>query len=146
MIKISHRGNVTGRQPNDENRESYIKEALRLGYDVEVDVWKAPGGYYLGHDKPEFRTSLNFLCSHAENFWVHCKNIEALADLTGTLLNCFFHQNDDVTLTSKGFLWVYPGKPLVPGAICVMPEYNNQKPTAEECGGVCSDLIKDYSS
>ena len=27
--------------------------------------------------------------------------------------NYFWHQEDDYTLTSEGYVWVYPGKPLI---------------------------------
>ena len=27
-------------------------------------------------------------------------------------IHCFRHQEDDVTLTSRGYMWTYPGKPL----------------------------------
>ena len=39
MYLISHRGNVNGKNPDRENSPLYIKAALTLGYDVEVDVW-----------------------------------------------------------------------------------------------------------
>ena len=38
MILISHRGNITGRIPDSENRPSYIQDTINLGYDVEIDV------------------------------------------------------------------------------------------------------------
>ena len=34
MILISHRGNLTGKNPERENHPDYIKEALDLGFDV----------------------------------------------------------------------------------------------------------------
>jgi len=51
MIKISHRGNINGRIEEAENRPDYIEDTLRLGYDVEVDVWFLDGKFYLGHDE-----------------------------------------------------------------------------------------------
>jgi hypothetical protein len=49
MKFISHRGNLSGRNPESENSPSYINMALKLGYDVEVDVWYIDGKWYLGH-------------------------------------------------------------------------------------------------
>ena len=54
MILISHRGNLNGSLQWEENRPDYINNALDLGYDVEIDVWKQPDGWYLGHDEPQF--------------------------------------------------------------------------------------------
>ena len=56
----------------------------------------------------------------------------------------FWHQEDDVTLTSRGFLWTYPGKYLTPHSICVMPERANYETI--DCAGVCTDFIKRYES
>ena len=36
----------------------------------------------------------------------------------------FWHQEDDFTLTSKNYIWTYPGKPYTPKSIIVMPEDN----------------------
>ena len=53
MILISHRGNLDGPTPKEENRIEYIENALGEGYQVEVDVWWWDG-FYLGHDEPEY--------------------------------------------------------------------------------------------
>ena len=39
MKLIAHRGNIDGPNPERENSPEYIEEALKAGYDVEVDVW-----------------------------------------------------------------------------------------------------------
>ena len=140
MILISHRGNITAAEPNKENKPDYILEALSLGYDVEIDVWRVNDKWFLGHDEPENPIRESFLLK--EGLWCHAKNLEALEALLVLGVNCFWHQKDYYTLTSKGFIWAYPGRPLIEGAICVMPE--NQ--TAENhdfstCSGICSDKI-----
>jgi len=38
MYYISHRGNLSGSQPEFENKPAYIVEALNKGFDVEIDV------------------------------------------------------------------------------------------------------------
>ena len=55
-------------------------------------------------------------------------------------IHCFFHQEDDVTLTSKGYLWTYTGKQLTENSIAVLPNDEITKKIA----GVCSDFIGDY--
>ena len=45
-------------------------------------------------------------------------------------------------MTSKGYLWAYPGKQPIKRSIAVMPEINNDD--ISECIGVCSDVIQKY--
>jgi hypothetical protein len=58
-------------------------------------------------------------------------------------IHCFWHQDDDLTLTSKNFIWTYPGKDLINGAIAVLPEIELHK-NIENAGGICSDFIENY--
>ena len=54
-------------------------------------------------------------------------------------INCFWHQSDDYTLTSKGYIWTYPNKKILPGGIMVV--FGNQNiPKTEDIGGICSDF------
>jgi hypothetical protein len=57
-------------------------------------------------------------------------------------IHCFWHQDDDVTLTSCGFMWTYPGKPLTDTSICVKPEKNFEIP--KKVLGICSDYVVNY--
>ena len=111
MILISHRGNLNGKS-NRENQPDYIHEALVQDFDVEIDVWWfGDGGYWLGHDKPQYHVDENFL--ENPRLWCHAKNIDALYKMNiNSLIHCFWHQEDDVTLTSRGYLWTYSGKQL----------------------------------
>ena len=79
-----------------------------------------------------------------EGLWCHAKNIAALEELTSLGAHVFWHQEDDVTLTSRGFLWTYPGKDLTSKSICVMPEKAKYKTI--ECAGICTDYIKRYET
>ncbi len=146
MFFISHRGNINGKDIDKENNPDYIKKALLLGYDVEIDVWIKNSMYYLGHDGPQYRIEERFL--ENKKLWCHAKNNQALARmLKNKKIHCFWHQQDDFTLTSKGYIWTYPGKKLVKGSICVLPEaVNYEKKEIQECIGVCSDYIKNYKS
>ena len=44
-----------------ENTPDYIDEAISLGYDVEIDIWKDEDGFYLGHDEPTYPINLEWL-------------------------------------------------------------------------------------
>lgn len=140
MILISHRGNLTGPVEKYENDPDYITEALEEGYNVEVDVWLHENELFLGHDIAEYKVSLDFLQN--KNFWCHCKNIDALNTLLHNNIRCFYHHTDDVTLTSDGYIWTYPGKKLTEKSICVMPEMHPRQ-NYGLAAGVCSDFIYD---
>lgn len=145
MILISHRGNINGRIEDAENRPDYIDDTIRLGYEVEVDVWVIEGTFHLGHDEPQYAVSLNWLYQRKNKLWIHCKNIEAVEwfnNLLGTY-NYFWHQEDTVTLTSKNYIWAYPGKQPIKNSIAVMPELYDDN--IDECIGICSDFIQNYN-
>lgn len=146
MIKIAHRGNLDGPNPDKENHPDYLLAALSKGYHVEVDVWSIGEIYVLGHDKPQYEVSSNFL--NNEKFWHHAKNIRALGKLLDQSdrdhIRCFFHDQDDYTLTSCGWIWVYPGKKLIrKHCVAVMPE---KAPNWDLslAGAVCSDYPNLY--
>ncbi len=142
MILISHRGNIDGKKPHLENQPEYIDEAIALGYDVEIDLWIVDGRTYLGHDEPQYEVDDDWLGKRADKLWVHCKNVESLNWIRNTILHYFWHENDTLTLTSKQYMWVYPGKQPIIGSIAVMPERENED--VSKCIGVCSDKIKNY--
>ena len=118
MIYISHRGNTKGRT-DKENHPDQILEALSQGFDVEMDVWLIDGNICLGHDFPEHEVKIDFLIN--SRFWCHAKNIVALEEMLKHGIHCFWHQEDDVVLTSNNFLWTYPCRQLTQRSIAVMP-------------------------
>lgn len=140
MLFISHRGNINGANPAKENNPQYIEEALQKNFEVEVDVRFLNNSFYLGHDNPNYKISNSFI--RQKKLWFHAKNIEALYELQKMDVNCFWHENDAVTLTSNGFIWTYPGKQLTLNSICVLPEKANIKKF--NCAGICSDYILKY--
>lgn len=146
MLFISHRGNLTGAKPERENSPEYIDEAIAAGFNVEVDVWRtAEGELFLGHDKATYKTSLDFLEARQNKLWIHCKNLAALAFLTSLKkdFNFFWHQQDDYTLTSRGFVWTYPGKPVQAENVIVVWD-NVPKEKLPACYGICSDFVGFY--
>lgn len=138
MIKISHRGNLNGRS-HKENQTSYITNAISLGYDVEIDVWMIKGLLWLGHDGPQYLIQDDFLLDNGARLWIHCKNLEALEYLNTNYkqLNYFWHQEDDFTLTSQGYIWTYPGKEVGPMSVIVDLEGK----TGYNCYAICSDYV-----
>ena len=141
MILISHRGNLNGPNKQKENSIPYITEALQAGYSVEVDVWHTDGQFWLGHDKPQHKINIEFLTN--ECLWCHAKNLEALVQMQKQKIHYFWHDNDLVTLTSKNYIWAYPGV-VCSNSIAVLPEVANYNP--QNHLGVCSDFIESYKT
>ena len=144
MILISRRGNINGRIVSKENHPDYINEAIGLGFDVEIDLWLVDENIFLGHDLPQYKINLDWINERIDKLWLHCKNVEILEFLSKQEIkpNYFWHENDVVTLTSKNYIWAYPGKQPILNSIGVLPEIFNE--TIEKCLGVCSDYIVNY--
>ena len=149
---IAHRGNLAGPNPDKENHPDYIHAAVQQGYEVEVDLWRADGNLYLGHDNPQYRINEKYLdqIASANFLWTHIKNVEAFEYLAANWhekqqWNFFWHQDDDYTLTSLGHIWAYPGKKLTNNSICVLPERTKHDILyISKCKGICSDYIYRY--
>jgi hypothetical protein len=145
MKLIAHRGNRFGPHPEWENNPDYLTETIRAGYDVELDVRRIDGRFYLGHDNPDYEVDMKFFAQIRESAWIHCKNLEALHFfLKMPEFNCFWHQNDDYTVTSHGFIWAFPGKPVTSNSIAVMPEYAPNFNIPASVFGVCTDYVEKY--
>jgi glycerophosphoryl diester phosphodiesterase len=148
MKIIAHRGNIDGPNPLTENHPDTIDQAISMGFDVEIDIRydRYDNKLYLGHDDPQYVVDWYWLAQRMEKLWIHCKNIEALYEFvhgTGGY-NYFWHQTDDFTLTSKNYIWTYPGKSYTSSSVIVMPEtyLKDDQLTdliAYNCYGVCTD-------
>ena len=140
MYLISHRGNINGIEGDKENNPKYVNDAINKGFDVEVDVRYENDKFFLGHDFSQFEISKEFLLN--KKIWCHAKTNEALIALHEINAHFFWHQEDDYTITSKGYIWTYPGKKLLSKSICVLPEKANYEKI--NCLGICSDFIERY--
>lgn len=145
---ISHRGNVNRCNPDKENHPDYVQRALDMGFDVEVDLWFICGEWYLGHDDPKWCIDEKFL--QEKGLWLHCKNastMSVLASRPESGLKFFWHQEDDIALTSNRLLWTHPKfDVLFTNSVAVMPENSRWIiPEIRDCIGVCSDYIERYA-
>lgn len=137
---ISHRGNIEG--PSKlENSPDRINKVIELGFDCEVDVWYDDSKYWLGHDRATYKIDINFL--KKRGLWCHAKNLSALQQMLNHNIHCFWHEEDDFTLTSKGYIWTYPGKATGPTSVIVL---HGDKIPDTECYGVCSDFVSDIKA
>lgn len=144
MKLIAHRGNLFGPDLDKENSPDYILEALSYGCDVELDLWVNNDNLFLGHSAPQYPIDASFLELNKEKFWVHCKNIEALWTCMFKLhdINYFWHQEDDVSVTSKKVFWTYPGRPLTPNSVMLI--LNEDALDKEDIGGEIYGICTDY--
>lgn len=141
---IAHRALFEGPNKELENSPDQIDLALKDGYDCEIDLYLINSELWLGHDCPQYFITENFLKERSMNLWIHAKNLAALRWLRDTRYNYFWHQDDDFTLTSQGWIWTSPGKELTMASVQVMPEWNfpNLKNIPTNCYAVCSDYVK----
>jgi|SRR5210317_1324352 len=147
MIRISHRGNINGPEPIFENTPEQIDKALMVSDLCEVDVWMIDKQLYLSHDYPEEQHKIpeSYLSDRRSRLIIHCKNIEALIYFQAQygVYNYFWHQEDDYTLTSWGWIWAYPNKPVSDKclSIAVMPDDGMD---LSNFNGVCTDYPLAY--
>jgi hypothetical protein len=125
MKIISHRGNIKGPNPEDENKQWYIDAAIEMGYDVEVDVWYVDDEFYLGHDGPEYQIDLSWLVQRSDVLWIHCKNLDAAHALImfDAGLRCFCSISDPFCFITEGYLWLNDVD-VEPTNNCVVPLLN----------------------
>lgn len=119
---IAHRGNTRGPVKEFENDPDYLLQAIKMGYDVEVDVWFNGERIYFGHDEAQYDVrpdQFNKILPHA---WFHCKDLETLTHFLfhhQDDARFFWHQTDDFTLTNNNYIWTYPGKDVTQISIIV---------------------------
>ena len=143
MLIISHRANINGPSPETENKPEQILICLKEGLDVEIDVWFINNKLYLGHDEPTYEIEENFL--ENEHLWCHAKNFDALNFMVkNEKIHFFWHQTDEYTITSKGYIWTFPTFYLDEKSICVLPEKDPNFRMPPKLHGICTDYPLRY--
>lgn len=146
MRVIAHRGNLNGPDPVNENSPNKILECLNKNIDVEIDVRMIDSEWWLGHDEPLYKINEEFFFEHGCKLWIHCKNFRALEAMNGKYLNYFWHDSDDHVLTSKKYIWTFPGKEVGKHNVIVMPEkiYTIEEIKNLKCYGICTDYVLSF--
>jgi hypothetical protein len=142
MLYISHRGYINGPNNDLENNPEQINNLINKKISIEIDVFFFKNSFYLGHDEPTYQVKPEFLVN--DYLWCHAKNQDALFQLKKIKSHFFWHQNDDYTITSNGFIWVYPGKTPLKNSICLFPEKYHLDYSL--CYGLCTDYLIRYVS
>lgn len=141
MKIISHRGNLNCKNNILENSPEYIDNALKCGFDVEIDIRLIDNELFLGHDYAQYKISKNWLFERNKNLWIHAKNFEVLNFLSNNDLNWFWHENDKLVLTSKNYIWCFP-EIYIKNGITVELNYNKYLPNF--ILGICTDFPMFY--
>ncbi len=144
---ICHRGNIVGPVKELENNFGVLIQRAIQGHSVEVDVWYHQGSLWLGHDKPEYKITLEWLTSCKKRL-IHAKDGKTFeyllleAGKRALDIHVFYHTEEDYVLTNKGLIICYPGKPLLQGSLCMMPERAEYSvEDIQKCFAICSDFI-----
>lgn len=142
MKFIAHRAYTNGKDADLENSPSAIQTLLNNNIDVEIDVWYVSGEYFLGHNEPEHLVEKSFLLQ--DGLWCHAKNTDALVEMLDSNIHCFWHQSDDFTITSKGYIWAFPGKETTgKNTVMLFPE-RNPDIDYTKYDFVCTDYLEKY--
>lgn len=106
----SHRGNLSGPNPERENKLDYIDEAINAGFNVEIDIWLTDdNNTFLGHDNPETLVTFEYLMLRHDSLLLHAKNIAALLYFCSrTRFNVFYHTDEDAVMSSNGNVIIDP--------------------------------------
>lgn len=146
MKLISNKGNLRGIISEYENTPEYIEAALNSGFDVKIDLLLNDGKLFIGNDSNKIKLDIDWLEKYHNKLWLECKDINLIQKLNqldnrGVYLNYFWHENDQITLTSRGYILSYIDEPVI-GAIIMTPTIKNDK--IKLCYGICSDNIMDF--
>lgn len=149
MLLIAHRGNLQGPMPSLENSPAHIQRALDAGFCVEIDLRVKNDELYLGHDYAQYPIDEEYLVQNKNKLWVHCKDKDAMTKAIKLNLNCFWHDTDDYTITSYGYVWCFPNKePVGNRSVTVLPELYKElsEISKESLFAVCSDYVLDIQN
>ena len=140
MEIISHRGNLTGPSPELENTVASVEMAANF-FKVEIDIRKLNGEYFLGHDEPERKVSLQWLNYYRDKLFLHCKNADAYECDRLQDFHRFMHENEDTVTCSRGNVLKHPNFKPLPNSYNMMPENSEQETlqTVLKSSAVCTD-------
>ena len=147
---IAHRAVIDGDYTN-ANKPETAKNLLEMHpeYEYEIDVWYVDGGYWLGHDEPQYEVfPEDYDILDNIKSWKHAKNIDALVEMNNNFSgNILWHESDSVVYTNSGYLWVHADtEPFqCSSAIFVRPELKfgvDKALLSFNFAGICSPVIQ----
>lgn len=145
-LQIAHRGLLYGPDSEKENTLQQLTDNIIHNRISECDIWYTGNSYYLGHDAPTIKIEKQWLIEHKELLLIHAKtpdtfhNLHSLRKEEGVDLHLFYHTDEDIVLTTKQDVIVFPGLQINPGWVSMMPE-RAPHITIEDASIICSDFI-----
>jgi hypothetical protein len=148
MKIISHRGNINGPQFHRENSPAFIDEAIKLGYDVEIDLRYINNKLFLGHDIGQYEIELKWLLERSDFLWTHCKNLEAASLLSNhNTIKSFCHVSDPYIFINNNFIWVHDlGLSLNEKCIIPLIDKNMSTKNLNIVHAICTDYVEYYNN
>lgn len=149
LVIIAHRGNLDLINPKEENHPDYIFEAIQQGFPVEVDIRYINKKWFLGHDNPDYKVSIDWIKKMSGSIYWHAKNQDAFLELNKFDSNSywywkyFWQQNDDYCLTSTGHIWTHCSKPAK-GKNSIATLLGKGLEVPKGIFGICTDYPLDY--
>ncbi|MFM2010735.1 MAG: Synechococcus phage [Bacteroidota bacterium] len=147
MYIISNRGNLNGRISEFENQPQYVDEAIvNHGLFVKIDVWVVDNKFYLGNEEPTYLIDPHWLIYREADLLIQARNVDAVKFLNSLNLNWFWHETDELTISSGGTVLLFNDNLFIKDCITFV-ESENKKIVSES--GVCADhpitYMKKYS-
>ena len=59
-------------------------------------------------------------------------------------VHCFWHENDQRVLTSKGYVWTYPYKQIIDNAVVVILDKELDYDYVSRAIAVCGDYVQSW--
>ena len=148
MMLISHRGNINSINPERENTQEYIDEAINSGYHVEIDLYCHKDKLWLGHDTPDTTVQSQWLVDRTDKLFVHAKNHTALEYfLYNTNIPVFYHTIEShVLIGNTSLIWSHDLDEATSNSIIPLL---SAKDFEKRCNfkhvyGICSDFVGDF--
>lgn len=152
MLFFSHRGNISGPNPELENTPDYVLKALNKGFSVVVDVCLKNEVLYLGNKHSDSKTEVDK--SFLQNTSIVCRAHDEITyeALLSYEIHCFYHDNHQDPKTSLGLQMINYELSnevnLSQKTILMFPEeYLSNKPnynTYKQAFGILSNYIINY--
>ena len=149
-IYISHRGNINGRNMDSENTPTYLDNAIKQGYDVELDVRTIGGKLFLGHDEPDIEIKPIWLLERSNRLWIHTKDMESFINLMQYKeLRLFSHAEDPfVPIYNTDLVWAHNlslanSKSVIP---LLDKKHNVDRFANMDVYAICSDYVRHYKN
>jgi|TARA_R110000824_G_scaffold244049_1_gene432770 hypothetical protein len=139
-IYISNRGNLGGKDTEEENKPDYLEKALDYGVCVKTDIWLIKDRPVTGTEYPSIGINLDLF--DKEKLIVQARNPSALLHLLKNGYHCFWRETDNLIMTNRNFILSYAGS-IFPKSIMMLPEENTIL-TNDDYMGICSDFISGY--